>query len=247
MFTFLRKIRRSLIESGAAQKYLLYAIGEIALVVIGILIALQINNWNEWRKDRIMERALLIQLHEEFTTNKARLDSTVSRNREIVQKLTKLIELFPINAKTLNNETLKDCQSWLHGAGIIATFEPSNSIINALTNNNSFELITDNALRKEVLNWHSVLDDYVEEERKNTKHSLEQIQPYLDRRMASDLGLFDKRLDISFLGTLEFEGLIRRKKGRLTRIYGLTNDTSSPDLKMLHNSIENIIRLTQPK
>jgi hypothetical protein len=50
MLTFLRKIRRSLIESGAARKYLLYAIGEIALVVIGILIALQINNWNEERK-----------------------------------------------------------------------------------------------------------------------------------------------------------------------------------------------------
>ena len=47
MLTFLRKIRKSLIESGIARKYLLYAIGEIALVVIGILIALQINNWNE--------------------------------------------------------------------------------------------------------------------------------------------------------------------------------------------------------
>ena len=52
MLTFFRKIRKAPLESGAASKYLLYAIGEIALVVIGILIALQINNWNEWRKDR---------------------------------------------------------------------------------------------------------------------------------------------------------------------------------------------------
>ena len=50
MLTFLRKIRRSLVGSGSAGRYLLYAIGEIALVVIGILIALQINNWNEERK-----------------------------------------------------------------------------------------------------------------------------------------------------------------------------------------------------
>jgi hypothetical protein len=50
MLTFLRKIRRSLINSGSARRYFLYAIGEIALVVIGILIALQINNWNETRK-----------------------------------------------------------------------------------------------------------------------------------------------------------------------------------------------------
>lgn len=51
MLSFLRKIRRSLIDSGSARKYLLYAVGEIILVVIGILIALQINNWNEARKD----------------------------------------------------------------------------------------------------------------------------------------------------------------------------------------------------
>ena len=50
MQTFLRKIRRSLIESRNVKKYILYAIGEIALVVVGILIALQINNWNEERK-----------------------------------------------------------------------------------------------------------------------------------------------------------------------------------------------------
>jgi len=55
MLTFLRKIRLSLIESGSARKYLFYAIGEIALVVIGILIALQINNWNEEQKNRRAE------------------------------------------------------------------------------------------------------------------------------------------------------------------------------------------------
>ena len=50
MLTFLRKIRKSLIEKGNPTKYILYAVGEIGLVVIGILIALQINNWNEHRK-----------------------------------------------------------------------------------------------------------------------------------------------------------------------------------------------------
>lgn len=51
MLTFLRKIRRSLIESGSSSKYLLYAIGETLLVMIGIQMALQINNWNE---DRVL-------------------------------------------------------------------------------------------------------------------------------------------------------------------------------------------------
>ena len=62
MLTFLRRIRRSLIESSAFRKYILYAIGEIALVVIGILIALQINNWNSDRIDRKEEQLYLKRL-----------------------------------------------------------------------------------------------------------------------------------------------------------------------------------------
>jgi hypothetical protein len=52
MITLFRRIRKKLIESGSIPKYLLYAIGEILLVVIGILIALQVNNWNEERKNK---------------------------------------------------------------------------------------------------------------------------------------------------------------------------------------------------
>lgn len=53
MITLFRRLRQKLIDSGSVTKYLLYAVGEILLVVIGILIALQINNWNEERKNMI--------------------------------------------------------------------------------------------------------------------------------------------------------------------------------------------------
>ena len=62
MLTFFRRIRKGLLGDGATTKYLLYAVGEIALVVIGILIALQINNWNESRKERVEEREVLMNL-----------------------------------------------------------------------------------------------------------------------------------------------------------------------------------------
>ena len=52
MLRFLRRIRRKLIDNGNLKKYSIYAIGEILLVVIGILIALQINNWNEGQKSQ---------------------------------------------------------------------------------------------------------------------------------------------------------------------------------------------------
>ena len=55
MIKFFRKIRYDLMEKNKNGKYLKYAIGEILLVVIGILIALQINNWNELRKLKIIE------------------------------------------------------------------------------------------------------------------------------------------------------------------------------------------------
>jgi hypothetical protein len=247
MLTFFRKIRKALLDSGSARKYLLYAIGEIALVMIGILLALQVNNWNEWRKDRITERALLIQLHEEFINNKAELARTVDSNRMILQNLTSLMALFPSNTNKVDEKTLKDCQSFLMPAAQAYTFNPSNAIINALINQNSFDLITDTALREDVLKWRAVLDDYLDDERRNTQHSAEQIRPYLAAKgIDSDMGLFDDRLDISFLGTLEFEGLIREKRLRLNRIYGLTNDAFYRHLEKLHNSIENIIRLTEP-
>ena len=50
MLPFFRRIRQSLLTNGAARKYLFYAAGEVLLVMIGILLALQVNNWNENRK-----------------------------------------------------------------------------------------------------------------------------------------------------------------------------------------------------
>ena len=59
MIKFFRQIRKSLLMENRTSKYFKYALGEILLVVIGILIALQINNWNETRKERIKEVEIL--------------------------------------------------------------------------------------------------------------------------------------------------------------------------------------------
>ena len=67
MITFFRKIRQKLLQQNRVTRYLVYALGEIFLVVIGILIALQINNWNEQNKNRIFEREILSLINENLS------------------------------------------------------------------------------------------------------------------------------------------------------------------------------------
>jgi hypothetical protein len=62
MIKFFRRVRQNLLSEGKTGKYLKYALGEIVLVVIGILIALQINNWNEGRKEDNIENKILVEI-----------------------------------------------------------------------------------------------------------------------------------------------------------------------------------------
>ena len=66
MIKFFRKFRQSLLFEGKTGKYFKYAIGEIILVVIGILVALQVNNWNESRVQRQKEIVILSELKKEL-------------------------------------------------------------------------------------------------------------------------------------------------------------------------------------
>jgi len=69
MLPFFRKIRYRLAQDNKFLQYSRYAIGEIVLVVIGILIALQINNWNERRKEKTLEKEYLAKLRNEVVFN----------------------------------------------------------------------------------------------------------------------------------------------------------------------------------
>lgn len=76
MLKFFRQIRKRLLESGKIKSYSFYAIGEITLVVIGILIALQINNWNEQRKRSLTELKILKEISSDLeeTLNEIKID-----------------------------------------------------------------------------------------------------------------------------------------------------------------------------
>jgi hypothetical protein len=81
MLRFFRQIRKTLIEQNNIRKYLLYALGEIFLVVIGILIALQVNNWNEANKASEFERTTLIELKKAVENDIRFVDEHLIENR----------------------------------------------------------------------------------------------------------------------------------------------------------------------
>ena len=106
MIKLFRNIRQKLVSEGKTANYLKYAIGEIVLVVIGILIALQINNWNEARKDRIEEKNILANLHDEFLENKKMLDSTTAVYAGAMNANITIMSLMGKSAKELQNYNL---------------------------------------------------------------------------------------------------------------------------------------------
>ena len=77
MLRFFRKLRQRLFTENKFSKYLLYALGEIALVMIGILLALQVNNWNEERKQRQVEIKYFGNLKNDLLADIQRLDTII--------------------------------------------------------------------------------------------------------------------------------------------------------------------------
>ncbi|WP_075352522.1 DUF6090 family protein [Algoriphagus marinus] len=94
MISFFRKIRQKLLSQNRVTRYLVYALGEIALVMIGILLALQVNNWNEARKESREEERILINLNSEFKTNLDQLNTNLASTdtaRAAAKRLLNLI------------------------------------------------------------------------------------------------------------------------------------------------------------
>ena len=94
MIKFFRKIRQDLMEKNKTANYLKYAIGEIILVVIGILIALQINNWNDQKKNASVENVYYSKILEDFELDKKlienlleKADYRIATSKEILMEL----------------------------------------------------------------------------------------------------------------------------------------------------------------
>ena len=150
MITLLRRIRHSLVRSENFRKYILYAIGEIALVVIGILIALQINTWNENRKFEIKELGLLEELKINLETNVVNLNDDVTHQKHQSEVLNKVI--LHLDEKKPYDDSLSQ---WLD-VGMPAPDVILTSSAFETLKSTGLELIRSNSLRREIINLFEV-------------------------------------------------------------------------------------------
>lgn len=91
MLKFFRRLRRRLLDEGRLKRYLVYAVGEILLIMIGILLALQLNNWNEARKLTNEQFQLLVDLKQDLLRSKQRLQGSISRHDWLLSQYDTLL------------------------------------------------------------------------------------------------------------------------------------------------------------
>src|SRR5690606_1689599 len=94
MFRFFRNIRQKLAAENKAMAYLRYAIGEIVLVVIGILIALQINNWNATRIEKSKELVYLKNIKRDLNEQIKSIDAQIYYELNMSQKARRIIKYY---------------------------------------------------------------------------------------------------------------------------------------------------------
>jgi hypothetical protein len=164
MIKFFRKIRQNLLNEGKTSKYFKYAIGEIVLVVIGILIALQINTWNEERKDSIEERAILENLLENLKLAKQQSESLISEETDLKKLLIYVLGVetnsVEIDTRTISDAMFKnavwDLQSDLPTINAYDNLKNTNKL-SLIKNKNISEKFNDLDFRFNKLN--NVLED----------------------------------------------------------------------------------------
>jgi len=128
------------------SKYLIYAIGEIFLVVIGILIALQINNINEEKKLSNKEQELLHQLKHEFESNLSQLNQKIEMREIMISSSQKLLNMIDDKDQMVSDSI----GHYLSYTRMNPTFDP---IRNDLTSGNKLSLIKDTKLKTLLTNW----------------------------------------------------------------------------------------------
>ncbi len=169
MIKFFRNIRKSLLSDGKTSQYLVYAIGEIVLVVVGILIALQINNWNEQKNLEKREFVFLNRLLVDLKNDKDYLELVFKRKNSKVEAANTIIKFSFVgdNDAIINIIPLYlELTSW-------QTVIPNQNTFNELISSGSLNILRNDTIKngllqldrnyKALMDWEEVVkqDDYI--------------------------------------------------------------------------------------
>ena len=156
MIKFFRKIRRNLLTEGKTGKYLKYAIGEIILVVLGILIALQINNWNEERKQSKLEESTLIELRANLLADIQDFQADINGYSSAANSCSIVIDF--IDGKTPYSDSLNFHLGIIRIQGVFAPTKVAYENLKLL----GIKLISNDSLRNTMSNLYEVQYRYAE-------------------------------------------------------------------------------------
>jgi hypothetical protein len=210
MIKFFRKIRQNLLSEGKTGKYFKYAFGEIILVVIGILIALQINNWNEGRKIAANEAYILNEILNNLEEDAQQIEFILERRSTAQASVENLIEI--LNTKPLDEKGIEQ-----HIANFL-TFERFYPL------NNAFEMMKSNGLVVEDNNLRTAISRYYDFEQKKAAQSIEDIEDAI-RRIFQTENAIRSNLESANSGT--------QKKATVN----LRNTADSSFLELLHTEL----------
>ncbi|MGB5189981.1 DUF6090 family protein [Robiginitalea sp.] len=152
MFRFFRSLRQSLIGKNQSGKYLKYALGEIVLVVIGILIALQINTWNEGLVNKKKEKEYLNNLIEDLKTQENLVNTQIRHEATMRGNCEKALKY--LNAEKIPGDSVSKYLETVTRR----TFVVNDPTFQDLKSSGNILLIKDSDLRKKILSFYQYLD-----------------------------------------------------------------------------------------
>ena len=160
MIKLFKSRRYDIMEKNKTGKYLKYAIGEIILVIIGILVAIQLNEWRMESNNNIQKQTILNALQLEFEANVEQLDTVIYYMKEIPKAYLLTNKMM---RKPIKQYSDSDYSKLILGLGWTHTFNPSNGVLRSAISSSEIHLIENKRLIQILFSWEDVIKDSDEE------------------------------------------------------------------------------------
>lgn len=159
MIKFFRKIRQKLLSENKFSKYLLYAIGEIILVVIGIFIAIQLNDLNEDRKQQNKENEYYCKLLEDVQQDLIQIDTLIIESEKRIIASNQLLSL--LQEENLNSALIAN--KMLDAISLVTyTFKPNIAAFEDIKSSGNLATIKDNKIKSQLIEYYSTIEGIVD-------------------------------------------------------------------------------------